>query len=142
MQARVDRARRQNIQRNHSATHLLHEALRRVLGTHLHQQGSLVAPDRLRFDFNHFERITPDQLNAIEEIVNQRIGDWIVVHALNDPKGWLTVEEAQRRYPNVKMFFGDKYGDRVRIVEIDPAFSVLALAPNDEAARRLREALK
>jgi alanyl-tRNA synthetase len=124
VRARVDRARRQNIQRNHSATHLLHEALRRVLGTHLHQQGSLVAPDRLRFDFNHFERIAPDQLRAIEEIVNQRIGDRIAVHALNDPKGWLTVEEAKRRYPNVKMFFGDKYGDRVRIVEIDPAFSV------------------
>jgi alanyl-tRNA synthetase len=120
----VDRPRRLNIQRNHSATHLVHEALRRVLGSHLHQQGSLVAPDRLRFDFNHFEKISPEELRAIEEIVNDKIAGAIPVHALNDPKDWLTIDEARRRYPHVKMFFGDKYGDRVRIVEIDPQFSV------------------
>ena len=102
----VDKARRMNVQRNHSATHLLHEALRRILGTHLHQHGSLVAPDRLRFDFNHFERITPDQLRAIEAIVNEKISAGIPVYALNDPKDWLSLEEAKRRYPNVKMFFG------------------------------------
>jgi alanyl-tRNA synthetase len=83
-----------------------------------------VAPDRLRFDFNHFERISPDQLRKIEEIVNEKIADRIPVNALNDPKDWLTIEQAKERYPNVKMFFGDKYGDRVRIVEIDPSFSV------------------
>ena len=124
VRARVDDRRRRNIQRNHSATHLVHEALRQVLGTHLHQQGSLVAPDRLRFDFNHFERITPEQLRAIEEIVNDKIAGGIPVHALNDPREWLTIDEAKRRYPNVKMFFGDKYGEKVRIVEIDPRFSV------------------
>jgi alanyl-tRNA synthetase len=124
VEATVDRPRRQNIQRNHSATHLVHEALRRVLGTHLQQQGSLVAPDRLRFDFNHFERISPDELKAIEGLVNEKIAGAIPVHALNDPKSWLSVDEAKRQYPHVKMFFGDKYGDRVRIVEIDPAFSV------------------
>jgi alanyl-tRNA synthetase len=124
VRARVDARRRRNIQRNHSATHLVHEALRQVLGTHLHQQGSLVAPDRLRFDFNHFERITPEQLRAIEEIVNDKIAGGIPVHALNDPREWLTIDEAKRRYPNVKMFFGDKYGEKVRIVEIDPRFSV------------------
>jgi alanyl-tRNA synthetase len=124
VRARVDRERRRNIERNHSATHLVHEALRRVLGTHLHQQGSLVAPERLRFDFNHFEKITPDQIRAIEEIVNEKISQSVPVTALNDPKDWLTIEEARKRYPNVKMFFGDKYGDRVRIVEIDPKFSV------------------
>ncbi len=124
VEATVDRPRRLNIQRNHSATHLVHEALRRVLGTHLHQQGSLVAPDRLRFDFNHFERISPEELRAIEEIVNEKIAAAISVHALNDPKDWLSIDEAKRRYPHVKMFFGDKYGDRVRIVEIDPQFSV------------------
>jgi alanyl-tRNA synthetase len=122
--ARIDIPRRHNIERNHTATHLVHEALRRILGTHAHQQGSLVAPDHLRFDFNHFEKITPDQLNAIEEIVNEKVGQSITVVALNDPKEWLTIEEAKRRYPNVKMFFGEKYGERVRIVEIDPAFSV------------------
>jgi alanyl-tRNA synthetase len=124
VRARVDRQRRLNIQRNHSATHLVHEALRQVLGTHLHQQGSLVAPDRLRFDFNHFERITSDQIRAIEEMVNAKIIEGIPVQALNDPKEWLSIDEARRRYPNVKMFFGDKYGERVRIVEIDPQFSV------------------
>ncbi len=124
VEAVVDRPRRLNIQRNHSATHLVHEALRRVLGTHLHQQGSLVAPDRLRFDFNHFERISSEELRAIDEIVNEKIAGSIPVHALNDPKEWLTIDDARRRYPHVKMFFGDKYGDRVRIVEIDPQFSV------------------
>jgi alanyl-tRNA synthetase len=122
--ARVDKGRRHNIERNHSATHLVHEALRQVLGYHLHQQGSLVAPEYLRFDFNHFEKISPEQLKAIEDIVNEKIAGSIPVNALNDPKEWLTIEEAKRRYPNVKMFFGDKYGDRVRIVEIDPKFSV------------------
>jgi alanyl-tRNA synthetase len=122
--ARVDRVRRMNIERNHSATHLVHEALRQVLGSHLHQQGSLVAPDRLRFDFNHFERISPEQLADIEALVNAKIAERITVSALNDPNDWMTIDEAKQRYPNVKMFFGDKYGERVRIVEIDPKFSV------------------
>jgi alanyl-tRNA synthetase len=122
--ARVDSTRRHSIERNHSATHLVHEALRRVLGNHLHQQGSLVAPEYLRFDFNHFEKISPEQLKAIEDIVNVKIAGSIQVNALNDPKEWLSIEEAKRRFPNVKMFFGDKYGDRVRIVEMDPTFSV------------------
>jgi alanyl-tRNA synthetase len=122
--AGVNKPRRLSIMRNHTATHLVHEALRRVLGTHLQQQGSLVAPDRLRFDFNHFAKISPEQLKAVEDIVNEKIADGIVVDALNDPKQWITIEEAKRRYPNVKMFFGDKYGDHVRIVEIDPKFSV------------------
>jgi alanyl-tRNA synthetase len=122
--ASVDKPRRLNIMRNHTATHLVHEALRQVLGTHLHQQGSLVAPDHLRFDFNHFQKISAEEINEIENIVNEKIEDGIDVIALNDPKDWITIDEAKRRYPNVKMFFGDKYGDRVRIVEIDPRFSV------------------
>lgn len=122
--AEVDATRRLNIMCNHTATHIVHEALRRVLGQHLHQHGSLVSPDHLRFDFNHFERVQPDELKAIEDIVNEKIADNIPVLALNDPKDWLTIDEAKKRYPNVKMFFGDKYGDRVRIVEVDPKFSV------------------
>jgi len=114
----IDIPRRLSIMRNHTATHLVHEALRRVLGTHAHQQGSLVGPDHLRFDFNHFEKITPDQLKAIEEIVNEKISQSISVTALNDPKDWLTIEEAKEKYPNVKMFFGEKYGDRVRVVQV------------------------
>jgi alanyl-tRNA synthetase len=124
IKAVVDKARRRNIERNHTATHIVHEALRQVLGSHLHQQGSLVAPDRLRFDFNHFQKVSPDEIREIEDIVNEKIADAISVNALNDPKDWITIDEAKKRYPNVKMFFGDKYGDRVRIVEIDPKFSV------------------
>lgn len=120
----VNKPRRMNIERNHSATHLMHEALRRVLGTHTHQQGSLVSSNHLRFDFNHFERITPDNLRKIEDIVNEKIATSINVNALNDPNDWLAIDEAKRRYPNLKMFFGEKYGDRVRVVEIDPNFSV------------------
>ncbi len=118
LEAIVDIPRRLNIQRNHSATHLVHEALRRVLGTHVHQQGSLVAPDHLRFDFPHFGKITQEELRAIEEIVNEKIADDIGVYAEEMP-----IEQA-RKIPNVKMFFGEKYGDRVRVVFIDEKFSV------------------
>jgi alanyl-tRNA synthetase len=117
--ARVDRERRASIQRNHSATHLVHEALRRVLGTHVHQQGSLVAPDHLRFDFPHFAKVTPEEIRGIEDIVNGKIADRIRVTTGVD----LPIGEA-RRIPNVKMFFGDKYGDVVRVVFIEEGFSV------------------
>ena len=117
--ARVDERRRRDTERNHSATHLVHEALRRVLGTHVHQQGSLVAPERLRFDFPHFARISPGEIARIEEMVNQRIADRIAVHTEVD----LPIAEA-RKIPNVKMFFGDKYGERVRVVIIDERYSV------------------
>lgn len=118
VRAVIDKQRRRNIERNHTATHIVHEALRMVLGEHLHQQGSLVAPDYLRFDFNHFEKITSEQINAIENIVNEKIAEGIEVYALNDPKDWLTIEEAKKRYPKLKMFFGEKYEDKVRVVEI------------------------
>jgi alanyl-tRNA synthetase len=117
--ARVDRERRANIQRNHSATHLVHEALRRVLGTHVHQQGSLVAPDHLRFDFPHFAKVTPEEIRGIEDIVNGKIADRIPVTTGVD----LPIEKA-RKIPNVKMFFGDKYGEVVRVVVIDEGYSV------------------
>ena len=119
VRASVDLNRRMNIQRNHTATHLVHEALRRVLGAHVHQQGSLVAPDHLRFDFPHFGKITPEELRAIEEMVNGKIADDIPVDTEVD----LPIEKA-RKIPNVKMFFGDKYGDVVRVVFIDEGFSV------------------
>jgi len=119
VRARVDRGRRIDIQRNHSATHLVHEALRRVLGSHVHQQGSLVAPDHLRFDFPHFGKITPEELRDIEQMVNAKIREGITVHTEVD----IPVEKA-RKIPDVKMFFGDKYGDTVRVVFIDEKFSV------------------
>ncbi|MBI5020956.1 MAG: alanine--tRNA ligase [Ignavibacteriales bacterium] len=121
MKARIwlDDTARPHTMRNHTATHLLHEALRLVLGDHLQQQGSLVEPKRLRFDFNHFEKISPDQIRKIEEIVNEKIEQALPVTALNDPNEWLTIEEAKRQFPKLKMFFGEKYGDKVRVVAVD-----------------------
>ncbi len=116
--AKVDARRRQEIRTHHSATHILHEALRRVLGSHVKQAGSLVAPDHLRFDFSHYEKLTPEQLREIEEIVNEKIRENIEVYTEVMP-----LEKAQK-IPNVKMFFGDKYGDIVRVVFIDEKFSV------------------
>lgn len=115
----VDKPRRTNIQRNHSATHLVHEALRRVLGAHVHQQGSLVAPDHLRFDFPHFGKISPEEIRAIEEMVNEKIADDISVFTEVD----MPLEKA-KNIPNVKMFFGEKYGETVRVVFIDENYSV------------------
>jgi alanyl-tRNA synthetase len=117
--ARVDAPRRDDIRRNHSATHLVHEALRRVLGQHVHQQGSLVAPDRLRFDFPHFGKITPEEIRAIEEMVNGKIAEAVAVHTSVD----MPIDKA-KKVPNVKMFFGDKYGDVVRVVTMDESYSV------------------
>ncbi len=115
--ATVDYARRWAIQRNHSATHILHEALRRILGNHVQQSGSLVAPEYLRFDFSHYQKVSSEELAEIELIINEKIRERIPVITLEMP-----IEDA-RKIPNVKMFFGDKYGDRVRVVVIDEKFS-------------------
>ncbi len=115
--AEVDAERRWNIQRNHSVTHLLHEALRRVLGSHVKQAGSLVAPNHLRFDFSHFEKVSEEEMREITDIVNAKIFERVPVYTLE-----LAIEEA-RKVPNVKMFFGDKYGDFVRVVVMDENFS-------------------
>lgn len=114
---KVDYNRRLNIMRNHTATHLLHETLRRVLGDHVQQHGSLVAPERLRFDFNHFEKVSEDQIKQIEKIVNQKIYEGIDVEAEEMP-----IEQA-RKVPGIKMFFGEKYGDRVRVLKLKDNFS-------------------
>ncbi|MBC8145820.1 MAG: alanine--tRNA ligase, partial [bacterium] len=116
--AEIDRARRDEIQRNHSATHLLHEALRRVLGGHVQQAGSLVTPGHLRFDFSHFQKVNEEDLQTIEAMVNAKVREGVVVATEE-----ISIESA-RKIPNVKMFFGDKYGSLVRVVTIDPAFSV------------------
>ncbi len=114
----VDVARRKNIMRNHSATHLMHEALRQVLGGHVKQSGSLVSPDYLRFDFNHFEKLTYEEILKIEDIVNTKILEGIPVRT-----DVLPIEEAQKN-SKVKMFFGDKYGDVVRVVTMDDKYSM------------------
>ena len=114
----IDIERRRKIMRNHSATHLLHEALRKVLGNHVQQAGSLVAPDYLRFDFNHFEKVSKEQLQEIERIVNQKIFQNIPVYSQVIP-----IQEAKKN-DKIKMFFGDKYGENVRLITMDPNYSL------------------
>lgn len=116
--ARIDSARRRRIMRNHSATHLLHEALRRVLGDHVQQAGSYVGPDYLRFDFNHFGKVTAEELHKIESMVNDKILESI------DIKVDVLPMETARLNPKIKMFFGDKYGDVVRVLTMDEKFSL------------------
>jgi alanyl-tRNA synthetase len=108
--AAIDGERRDAIRRNHTGTHILHWALREVLGHHVRQQGSLVAPDRLRFDFSHFEPVTREQLREIEDLANREILANAGVHHFET-----TMNEA--RDLGAIMFFGDKYGDIVRVLE-------------------------
>ncbi len=107
--ARIDRVRRERIRKNHTGTHLLHWALRSVLGEHVHQAGSLVAPDRLRFDFSHYAAVPGDALEEIERLTNERIIENARVTTLVTTK-----EEAEQM--GALAFFGDKYGERVRVV--------------------------
>ncbi len=111
LEARVDELRRQETAYNHSATHLLHAALRRLLGTHVQQKGSLVNADRLRFDFSHFEAVTPSQLTEIERLVNTQIRANHEVHAR------IMNQEAARK-TGAMALFGEKYGDEVRVLSM------------------------
>jgi alanyl-tRNA synthetase len=117
VQAAVDAPRRHDIERNHSATHLVHHALRKHLGAHVRQQGSLVQPDRLRFDFSHHGPIDTPTLHAIENEVNQLV-------LAND-----TVTTREMAYPDAlalgaMAFFSEKYGDRVRVVQMGPSIEL------------------
>jgi alanyl-tRNA synthetase len=109
--AKVDEERRWDIMRNHTATHFLHSALRQILGTHVHQAGSYVGPDRLRFDFTHFTKLTESELKDIESLVNEELRKSIPLqHHRNIP-----FDVAKKM--GALMFFGDKYGDKVNVVQ-------------------------
>jgi alanyl-tRNA synthetase len=111
--AQIDSKRRCDIQNNHTATHLLHWALEKVLGPHIKQAGSLVDDKKLRFDFSHHKPLSGDELREIENLVNEKIRLDLPVHPYE-----LKYEEAQKR-PDIKQFFGEKYGDVVRVIDID-----------------------
>jgi alanyl-tRNA synthetase len=108
---RVDEERREQIRANHSATHLLHHALKHVLGDHAAQKGSLVAPDRLRFDFSHFAPMTDDEKRRVEDLVNAEVR-----RNLDSSTEVLGIEDAKQR--GAVHMFGEKYGDKVRVVKI------------------------
>lgn len=106
----VDLKRRREISRHHSATHLIHWALRKVLGTHVHQAGTHKTPERLRFDFAHFEAMTPDELQQVEQLVNEQVIDNAEVTTIET--------EFDKRPEGTLAFFGEKYGKIVRVVSI------------------------
>ena len=115
--AAIDVERRKAIMRAHSATHLLDAALRKVLGDHVHQAGSLVEPDRLRFDFTHFAALTAEELAQVSAMVNEAVLEGYDIHT-----DVLPIEEAKQR--GAIALFGEKYGDTVRVVEMGHGFSV------------------
>lgn len=117
-QAMVDDERRREIRKHHSATHLVHAALKQVLGDHVAQKGSLVDESHLRFDFSHFEQITNNELQEIEEIVN----DKIQLNIAKDEQREVPIDEARER--GATMLFGEKYGDKVRVITFDPDYSM------------------
>lgn len=115
--AAIDLPRRKNIEKNHSATHLLHAALRKVLGNHVHQKGSLVSDEYLRFDFSHFQKLSDTEWAEIEHLVNQKIRENI---ALEEARN-ISIRDAQAA--GAMMLFGEKYGDQVRMITFDPGYS-------------------
>mgnify|MGYP000244351987 FL=1 len=117
-EARIDLVKQQQTAKNHSATHLLHHALRSILGTHVEQKGSLVSDKGLRFDFSHFSKVTDEQLLAIENMVNSAIQE---AQALVENRA-LDIESAKQK--GAMALFGEKYGDTVRVIEFGPSIEL------------------
>ena len=115
--AKIDLGRRKMIMNNHSATHLMHAALRQVLGTHVAQKGSLVSPELLRFDFSHFSKMTDEAIQEVEDIVNAKIRE-------NIPVVIREMDKDAAIEMGAMALFGEKYGQTVRVVIIDPEYSV------------------
>jgi alanyl-tRNA synthetase len=112
VEAEVDRETRHATMRNHTATHLLHAALRERLGSHVHQAGSAVRPDKLRFDFTHGQGLSAEDLRAVED----RVNEWVKA---SRPVRWLEMERAEAERLGAMALFGEKYGEWVRVVEVD-----------------------
>lgn len=118
IKAQIDLVRRKNIEKNHSATHLMHAALREVLGNHVNQRGSLVNDEYLRFDFSHFEKMTDEQIKKVEVLVNSKIRDNI---QLREDRN-VPIDSAKEL--GAMMLFGEKYGDFVRVITFDSSYSI------------------
>lgn len=116
--ARVDTEKRRMTMNHHSATHLMHAALKQVLGGHVEQRGSLVDENRLRFDFSHFAKMTPEEIRKVEKIVNAKIRENVPVHDQRN----VPVDEAKAM--GAAALFGEKYGEFVRVITFDPEFSI------------------